>query len=149
MADKVNFQGKIRLTQGIDTVMFEKVNVAIVASKISKDYENLLGSKISVLKGYSYSAKIDIIMLNSLTYLTDRMNWLLGMLSYISRVNPIIISFYKEDGATISAEISFEDIVGDVKYTDYLSENAKLGIKFSIELQTLSIVSKTNLLDRW
>lgn len=149
MTDKINFQGKIGFSQGDLSVTFDKANVSIVAEKIYNEYENIIGDSIHVPKGYRYSSKIQLILLNSDSNNYANLNKLLAMISLLSAGNPISLSLYKQDKTTVSTSINFHVVFGDIKYTDYLSNNAKIGIMFDFSLETIFIVSSTNLIHGW
>lgn len=144
-----NYQGKIRFSQDEVNIDFAKANVSLSAEKLSKSYENIKGDFISMIKGYKYSAKIDLFLLNSDESNSQKLNQLLYFLSSIRITIPLTLSFFAEDGNTILVTIPFHDVSGDIAYTDYLSQNANIGLKFSFELETLFVVSKNNLISGW
>ena len=149
MSDKINFQGKIKLSQGDVSSIFDKANVSLISEKISREYENIKGDSISIVKGYKYECKFELFLLNSDTTNANKLSKVLSMMSLLSIKTPMKLTLYREDGVTEAFHIDFQNVVGDLGYTDYLSGNAQIGLKFEFNLETLLLVSSYNVLSGW
>lgn len=133
---EINYIGNVTLND----IAFQYVNVDFFAKKISSESTNIYGGKTTKVKGWQKNCTIELLLTNKTSEDTN-LSYLVNILKQMKRGGvTLTVKGYSEDGLSIIFNETFDTLNSNISYSDYLSDNSKIGISFKFSVFNSEIV---------